>query len=252
MSRLECTVCSAVFDFQPLLFGCPQCRARGIRAPLEVRYELRRLEPPLPAERPGRGIWRWRALLPGFRETSITTLDEGHTGLAALASNGGRRILLKNETTNPTWSWKDRAMSVSVSAARELGFRRIAAVSTGNHGVAAAAYAAAAGMECTVFCHPEAPEMQMALMQFYGARVFRGGNRERMLTRLVEAGECFPASIYCPRDGCANPFGVEGFKTIAFEIFERAPVLYARSARQPLSTMNQRTTGNSAKKYCWT
>jgi threonine synthase len=134
--------------------------------------------------------------------------------------DNGSRILLKNETTNPTWSWKDRAMSVSVSVARELGFQRVAAVSTGNHGVAAAAYAAAAQMECTVFCHPDAPGTQMALMQFYGARVLRGGRRERMLTGLVQAGACFPASIYCPRDGCANPFGVEGFKTIAFEIFE--------------------------------
>jgi threonine synthase len=105
--------------------------------------------------------------------------------------------------------------------ARVFGFRRVAAVSTGNHGVAASAYAAASGCECLIFCHQDAPQLQSALMQFYGARVLRGGLRERMLTRLVAKGEWFPASTYCPRDGCANPFGVEGSKTIAFEIFEQ-------------------------------
>jgi threonine synthase len=185
-----------------------------------VRYDLRNVSLPAPGVRTNRGIWRWRALLPSISDSSIVTLSEGSTAMPVIALNNGNSILLKNETTNPTWSWKDRAMSASVSVARELGFKRMAAISTGNHGVAAAAYSAAANMECTVFCHPDAPELQMALMQFYGARVVRGGRREQTLTRLVQSGGCFPASIYCPRDGCANPFGVEGFKTIAFEIFE--------------------------------
>jgi threonine synthase len=91
-------------------------------------------------------------------------------------------------------------------------------VAGGGKCTKAAAYAAAAGIECAVFCHADASPLQMALMGFYGAGVFRGGRREEMLTRLVARGDWFPASTYCPRDGCANPFGIEGFKTIAFEI----------------------------------
>jgi len=213
---LECLVCGAQFDLAPLLNGCPRCHDRGKRIPLEVRYNLARIEPVEP-DRGAHGIWRWSALLPEVRSSNRTSLAEGATPMPLLGGQGVG-LYLKNETANPTWSWKDRGMSVSVSVASEFGFGRISAVSTGNHGVAAAAYAAAAGIDCAVFCHADASPLQMALMGFYGARVFRGGLRERMLTRLVARGDWFPASTYCPRDGCANPFGVEGFKTIAFEI----------------------------------
>ena len=133
---------------------------------------------------------------------------------------------MKNETINPTWSYKDRANSVSVSMANEFGFTNVVAVSTGNHGSAAAAYSAAAGKRCLVFCHPDAPVAQLALMSHYGATVVRGGRQSAMVGALVGSGEWYPAVVLCPRDGHANPFGVEGFKTIAFELFAqlgRAP-----------------------------
>ena len=215
---LECVACGRRVDLQPLLHGCPACAGRGVIAPLEVRYDMSRVGA---LESANGGLWRWRGLLPELEDAHVTSLGEGSTPLRPLPAAGGRRLYLKNETVNPTWSWKDRSISVSVSMARAFGFRRIAAVSTGNHGVAASAYSASAGCECLIFCHQDAPELQPALMQYYGARVLRGGLRERMLTRLVKQGGWFPASIYCPSDGTANPFGVEGFKTIAFEIFEQ-------------------------------
>jgi threonine synthase len=215
---MECIACGTAYGLQPLLTGCPRCGSAGQTAPLEVRYDLRRAVAPNASMQ---GLWRWRSLLPVMAEADIVSLGEGGTPLRPFADNAPGRLYLKNETSNPTWSWKDRSISVSVSMARLFEFRRVAAVSTGNHGVAASAYAAASGCECLIFCHQDAPQLQTALMQFYGARVLRGGRRERMLTRLVAMGGWFPASVYCPRDGCANPFGVEGFKTIAFEIFEQ-------------------------------
>ena len=190
---LECIVCGSKPDLAPLLKGCPRCHDRGRRIPLEVRYDLARIDAVVP-DSGATGIWRWRALLPGVRSSSITSLAEGGTPMPPLEGDGGG-LLLKNETSNPTWSWKDRGISASVSVAREFGFRRISAVSTGNHGVAAAAYAAAAGIECAVFRHADASPLQMAPMDFYGARVFRGGRREEMLTRLVARGDWFPASL---------------------------------------------------------
>jgi threonine synthase len=135
-------------------------------------------------------------------------------------------LLLKDETRNPTWSWKDRPNAVSAAVARHFGFARLAVISTGNHGAAAAAFSAANGLGCTVFCHPDAPRLLTDLMTVYGAVVARGGDQEARLEADLARGDTFPGTILCPRAGFTNPFGVEGFKTLAFEIVEqlgRAP-----------------------------
>src|SRR3954447_20005563 len=175
--------------------GLSQLRQCGRRSPVEVRYELRGKSGPDGEQLSG--MWRWQRWLPVAAE-QIVSLGEGATPLRPLATPGSGSLYLKNETADPTWSWKDRSISVSVSMARAFGFTRIAAVSTGNHGVAASAYAASAGCECVIFCHEDAAPLQMALMRYYGARIVRGGRRGRMLTRLVETGNWFPASVYCP------------------------------------------------------
>ena len=129
--------------------------------------------------------------------------------------------MLKNETLNPTWSWKDRPACISLSMAKQLGFARVAAISTGNHGSSTAAYAAAAGLACVILCHPDVSILQCALMTAYGARVVRGGNQEALLKNLLDREGYFPCTILCPRPGYSNPYGIEGFKTIAFEIYEQ-------------------------------
>jgi len=215
---LECIGCGTKYALQPLMNGCPQCLSAGRIAPVEASYDFSQ---PARQDDTMPGLWRWRSWLPDIADEELVSLGEGGTPLRLFPDKTPGRLYLKNETSNPTWSWKDRSISVSVSMARAFGFAKVAAVSTGNHGVAAAAYAAAAGCESLIFCHRDTSDLQWALMQYYGALVLRGGQRERMLTRLVATGGWFPASTYCPRDGSANPYGVEGFKTIAFEIFEQ-------------------------------
>ncbi|MEO8131895.1 MAG: pyridoxal-phosphate dependent enzyme, partial [Bryobacteraceae bacterium] len=152
----------------------------------------------------------------------IVSLSEGDTPLRRIRDwQGPAELYLKNETMNPTWSYKDRAASVSATMARFLGFAGTTAISTGNLGNSVAAYSGAAGLACTIFCNPGAPELQLALMRHYGAQVFRGGEQNALVRQLVARGSWFPATVVCPRDGFANPYGVEGFKTIAFEIFEQ-------------------------------
>ncbi len=215
---LECGTCKAQYDVGPMFGGCPRCLERGAFAPVEVQYD------PGPAPLPADGfpgLWRWHGLLP-LDVRDAVTLHEGGTPLLPLGPRpGGAALLLKNETQNPTWSWKDRAASVSVTAAKQLGYTRVATISTGNHGAATAAYAAAAGLGCVVFCHPDAPPVQTDLMAAYGARVVRGGDREALLGKLLARGGWFPATGLCPLAGRTNPFGVEGFKTIAFEVCEQ-------------------------------
>jgi len=200
--------------------GCPACRAAGRTAALEVRYDYERARfQPLDS---APGIWKWGGLMPRTLPRNRVSLGEGNTPLLKLEGwPGPASFYIKNETSNPTWSYKDRANSVSVSMAGELGFSSVVAVSTGNHGSSAAAYSAAAGKRCLVFCHPDAPAAQLALMSHYGATVVRGGRQAAMVAALVETGEWYPAVVLCPREGYGNPFGVEGFKTIAFELFEQ-------------------------------
>jgi threonine synthase len=171
----------------------------------------------------GRGIWRWQDWLPRVGPENQISLGEGCTPLVRLDEP---RVWLKNETVNPTWSWKDRPNALSVAMARELGFSKVVATSTGNHGSAAAAYASRAGIRCTIFCHPDAPRLQRSLMASYGAEVVLGGDRAARARDAIQTGGVFPSTVLCPHAGYSNPYGVEGFKTIAFEIVRdlgRAP-----------------------------
>ncbi len=135
----------------------------------------------------------------------------------------GRGVYLKNEAFSLTSSHKDRYNAVAAKVARLLGSRGMVASSTGNHGVSAAAHAAAAGLPSVVFCHPEAPA---GLLRAIGA--VRGvaaqlepGAQRAALVALVEDG-WFPATSMDPTlSGAANPFGAEGYKVTAYETVEQ-------------------------------
>ncbi len=120
---------------------------------MEVRFELEGRK--IPWKRRQLSVWKYRELLPVHRNQPITTLFEGGTGLHHCQRLGKRlslrKLYVKNEGENPTGSFKDRGMTVAVSKARELGKRRVICASTGNTSASLSAYAARAGMECTVF-----------------------------------------------------------------------------------------------------
>jgi threonine synthase len=167
------------------------------------------------------GIWRWRGLLPvlGAPDT-LVSLGEGDTPLLR-SSLDGREMWLKYEGKNPTHSFKDRFQAVSISAAAALGSQRVVCASTGNHGVAAAAYAARAGLQCVVLAHEEAPLAHLDAMRDFGALPVSvpPGERSALLARLVESG-WYPSTTFWPFPK-ANPYGIEGYKTIAFELSEQ-------------------------------
>ncbi len=207
-SGLRCCSCREEFSHGLYPAGCPACGE-----PLEVVYEYDGFR-----KDPGAtGIWRYGAMLPVAEQRHHVTLGEGATPLVRLPSAGN--FWFKNETANPTWSFKDRFHAVSLSAARMLGYRRVAASTTGNHGVSAAAYAAAAVMRCAVFCHRECPPLQRRMMRLYGAEVVVMEPRQAMLEKLARDG-WWPSTTMAPLP-VANPYGVEGYKTIAYEIVEQ-------------------------------
>ncbi len=169
-----------------------------------------------------RGLWDFRALLPGGGDAEPVSIGEGNTPLIAIpTSTDGGSLLLKDESRNPTWSHKDRAMTVAVSVAKDQGHRTVVGASTGNAGASLAAYAARAGMHCVLFTGTDVPRTMQTFMGAYGALLCRleGGASRRALAALgIERYGWFPGTNVTDPPVGSNPYGVEGYTTIAYEI----------------------------------
>ena len=143
---------------------------------LSVRLDLSSLAGLRPDSLPStpRGLWRYGAVLPVAAEHAVS-LGEGATPLVHLDRLGRRlglpRLFAKDESRNPTWSYKDRLCAVAVSHAVATGARVITISSIGNHGASTAAYAARAGLPCVIFTLASVPDTMKTLMQAYGAAV---------------------------------------------------------------------------------
>lgn len=228
---LRCIRCGREFDDGPAsLAGCPACATEKSRSNGTCVYDYDALKGRFPHEAVAagqRGLWRWDALLPVSRRAAVT-LGEGDTPLLrcdGLARAWGlKELYVKDETRNPTWSYKDRLCSVAISVARQKGARVIVVSSTGNHGAAAAAYAARAGLRCVVLTTVSVPTTMKTLMQSYGAAVVALPTLEDRWAVMAQAAQrfgWFPVSNgFYPPVGSV-PYGIEGYKTIAFEIAEQ-------------------------------
>jgi threonine synthase len=227
---LRCPNCEENYPLSVMVNGCPACRTSEYVSNVEVTYDFEKIASRLNREtlatRPAT-MWRYAELLPVSNPGHVISLGEGLTPLVPLPSVGQqmglRRLYLKNEGINPTWSYKDRMCSVAISMAVEMAAPGIVASSSGNHGASAAAYAARAGLPCIVLTLPDVPEAMKVLMQAYGAYVVatpRPSDRWILAEMLVEQGWYAVTNFTAPAVG-SNPFGVEGHKTIAFEIAEQ-------------------------------
>lgn len=227
---LACTGCGTNYPPGPYWWGCPNCQdAAGNPHFLDVAYDLRRVDTGI-FQRVGL-VFDYRALLPLPSDAEPVTLGEGSTPL--IRSERLNRLLglpnlyLKLETVNPTGSFKDRSQSVTLSAARSLGLGRAGVITTtGNAGAACAAYAAAAEIPLLIITDPLGPPEVRRLMRLFGAGVTvpQGTGavivQARTLTEtLVREHSFFPCAVQGTYSGPGNPYGVEGYKTIAYEIF---------------------------------
>jgi threonine synthase len=168
---------------------------------------------------------RYLDLMPGGLDPGWVSLGEGGTPLlrsrAIGPALGLERLYFKNETVNPTWSFKDRYVAVSVNAARLFGRRGCVVSSTGNLGVSAAAYAAAAGMTCLFVAPRGTSEAILREARTFGARILvaAAADRLRVFDELAATGAWYPVALFLRRP-VQNPFGVEGYKTFAYEMIE--------------------------------
>lgn len=226
LAGLACPRCGARFPVGPRFGGCPRCEipvnlvpAYDEAARPSFRVEALRDRPPT--------MWRYAELLPVDAAEAVT-LNEGMTPLTALPRYGARlgvpRLHVKDESRNPTWSFKDRLAAVAVSLAGRLGARVIGCSSSGNAGAAAAAYAARAGLPCVALSFAGAAGAMLTQMRAYGALVVatrEKADRWTLLRQGVEKLGWYPTTPYFGPPVGSNAFGVEGYKTLAFEVAEQ-------------------------------
>ena len=186
----------------------------------EPRGDLRPADFPSPES----SHWRYLPLLPvgdpGAQGTPLRRVGATpvYTLPALRQARGLPRLWLKDEGRNPTASLKDRASSVVVVRARELGAGMVVTASTGNAGAALAGMAAALGQPAVVLAPRSAPPAKVAQMLVFGARVMLvDGSYDQASALALEASQ--ELGWYC-RSTAYNPFTAEGKKTVAFEIWE--------------------------------
>jgi threonine synthase len=222
LTQLECTACGLRHDWTRLQNLCTACGK-----PLFATYDLvalsklDRLNRSSLTSRKG-SLWRWRELLPLPQDAEPISLGEGGTPLLRAKKFGADvdiDLWIKDESLNPTQSFKARGMSVAVSMAKYLGAKKLAAPSAGNAGGALAAYAARAGLEAHIFMPRDTPPANIVECRELGAHVtlidglITDCGAE--IARRKEKEGWFDLSTL------KEPYRIEGKKTLGYEIAEQ-------------------------------
>ncbi len=221
VTHLECALCGVRYEARRLHNLCTECGR-----PLLVRYDLDAAARTLTRESlKGRraDLWRYSEVLPVEREENIVSLGEGWTPLFGAerlgASLGLRHLYIKDESLNPTQSFKARGMTAAVSMAKELGVRKVAVPSAGNAAGALAAYAARAGLEAHIFMPRDTPRANVVECEQTGAHVTL---MEGLITDCgAEVGRRKEAEGWFDVSTLKEPYRVEGKKTLGYELAEQ-------------------------------
>ncbi|WP_406311623.1 threonine synthase [Streptosporangium sp. NBC_01639] len=219
-AALSCRECGARYDLGPD-FACVECFG-----PLEIAYDFGRVTREQIAEGPA-NIWRYRSLLPVPADVATKpNMNPGWTKLVDagnLARELGLRSLhIKDDSGNPTHSFKDRVVAIAVEAARNFGFHTLSCSSTGNLAGAVTAAAARAGLDACVFIPSDLEQAKIVMASVYGGKLIgiegTYDDVNRFCSELIgdELGDKW---------GFVNvnlrPYYAEGSKTLAYEIAEQ-------------------------------
>ena len=191
-------------------FRCPDCNS-----PLDLVFDFHGIESSKTCS-----AERYHKFFP-FELHEIVSMGEGNTPIVfvpRLAEKIGVKSLgIKNESANPTWSFKDRGTSCCATHAKAIGFKHIGTVSSGNMAASVAAYGSYAGMKTTILVKENLADEKLAPVAIYGAQLFRvAGNYDDVYSKSFELGR--EKGIYFMNSDV--PFRVAGSRTIAFEIAE--------------------------------
>lgn len=242
----KCSLCGREYGPEEVTYVCPHDGGnldvvldyQAIRASVQISDITSQAEP---------SLWRYLPLLPvsdpGFSATPLHMA--GWTPIyqpERLAKELGlQQLWVKDEGRNPTASFKDRASSVVVARAREIGAEVVVTASTGNAGAALAGMSAAAGQKAVIFAPKTAPPAKVAQLLIYGSRVILvDGNYDSAFDLTIQAANEF--GWYCRNTGY-NPFTAEGKKTAALEVWEQV-LLKMKGAKKPLALFVSVGDGN--------
>jgi threonine synthase len=218
VKALRCRECGR--DFPPIkVYVCKHCLG-----PLEVTYDIESINLVRESfrDRP-KTVWRYRELLPVGDLERVVDLGAGFTPLhrcnRLAKAIGLRDLYIKDDTVNPTNSFKDRPAAVAVSKAMEFGAKAVGCASTGNLAAAVAAHAARAGLPCYVFIPANTEAGKVLQASTFGAEIIAVNGTYDEVNRLaVQAAESLDWAF---ANINLRPYYVEGSKTLAFEICEQ-------------------------------
>jgi threonine synthase len=217
---LECRECGTRYPVEPLTI-CEECFG-----PLEPAYDLAAIDGidfRKHVEAGPTSLWRYEPLLPGGPDVPRVDLGAGFTPLrraGRLAERLGLRSLwIKDDSVNPSNSFKDRVVTVAITMARAFGFEAISCASTGNLANATAAAAAKVGMPCYVFVPEDLERAKILATEAYGARVVAvKGNYDDVNRLCSEVAEALPWAFVNVN---MRPYYAEGSKSLGFEVAEQ-------------------------------
>jgi len=220
LTGLECSGCGKKYSAVKVHTYCPDCQS-----PLLARYDLSAIRARVDRDairlRPG-GMWRWRELLPVKHAQNIIYLGEGDTALLRVprlgAELGLANLFVKDESKNPTGSFKARGLAAAVSKAKELGIEKVIIPTAGNAGGAMAAYAARAGLRAMIFMPKDTPHANIEESRIAGAEVV-------LVDGIISdaagmAGEMARAEGWFDLSTFKEPYRVEGKKIMGYELAE--------------------------------
>lgn len=222
LADLHCRACGTAHDLSVPRTICTSCAE-----PLWARYDLASVRSQFPRSalgQHGTDLWRYRVVLPFAADFAVTRLGEGGTPLLPLPNLaeqlGIAELWIKEESGNPTHSFKARGLVMAVNGALAFEQRRIALPSAGNAGAAAAAYATAAGLPCRVTVPRDTPQPFVQEARALGAEI-------RLVDgTIAEAGKALaewaPSPEWWNVATFKEPFRLEGKKTLGYEIAEQS------------------------------
>ena len=215
-TSLQCRECKKEYP-STFKYICDDCFG-----PLDVKYDFPKITKDTFSHRE-QTYWRYFELLPIEQKSNIVSIDAGMTPLTKAEKLGDalglKNLYIKNDSINPTFSFKDRPAGVAISKAKELGLSAVGCASTGNLASATAAHAARGGFPCHIFAPSNIEMAKIAQALSYGANYIAVDGTYDDANRIAaQIGDSKGIGIININ---MRSYYVEGSKTLAFEVAEQ-------------------------------